>query len=59
MGYVHSISRNRLSLEKANMLQYIYINQRSLRKLETLLANKEEELVEEDRYLQMLRELDV
>ena len=58
MGYVHSISCNRLLLEKANMLQYIYINQRSLWKLETLSANEEEELVEEDRYLQMLGELE-
>jgi len=58
MGYVHSVFRNRLSLEKANMLQYIYINRRSLRKLETPSASEEEELAEEDRYLQMLGELE-
>ena len=51
IGYVHSISHNKLLLEKANMLQYIYINQRLLRKLETPSANEEEELVEEDRCL--------
>jgi len=50
MNYVHSKLRNKLTVERANKLQYIYMNSRTLEKQGTLQPTTEELLEMEETY---------
>jgi hypothetical protein len=51
MNYIHSKTRNSLSLKTVDKLQFIYINYRTLRKLHIKEPTDEELLVIEDRII--------
>jgi hypothetical protein len=57
MNYIHSKIRNRLSVERVDMLQYIYINLRALNKMMNKQTTHhepiEDELIElENKYME-------
>jgi hypothetical protein len=56
MNYIHSKLRNRLSVERADMLQYIYMNSRALDKMNKQTKHHEpteDELIElENKYME-------
>ena len=56
MNYIHSKMRNRLSVERADMLQYIYMNSQGLDKMNNQTKHygfTEAELIElENRYME-------
>jgi hypothetical protein len=52
MNYIHSKTRNSLSLETTDKLQFIYINIRILRKLKKGEPSEEELLAIEDELLE-------
>jgi hypothetical protein len=56
MNYIHSKMRNRLSVERADMLQYIYMNSQALNKMNNQTKHyelTEAELIElENRYME-------
>jgi hypothetical protein len=54
MNYIHSKTRNRLSLERVNKLCFIYINTRTLRKINDYEPTDEELLDYEDNLIQAL-----
>jgi len=51
MNYIHSKLRNRLTAIKVNRLQYIYINERTLRKIARTMPTEEELIGVEDQWL--------
>jgi hypothetical protein len=51
MNYIHSKSRNRLSLEAVDKLLFIYINTQSLRKLNYYKPTADELLAMEDKLM--------
>jgi hypothetical protein len=51
MNYIHSKSRNRLSLKVANKLQFIYTNIQTLRKLNKPKIAEDELLAMEDKLM--------
>ena len=53
MNYIHSKTRNKLSVERTDKLQFIYISIRTLRKLNGPDKTLEELLVMEDKFLGM------
>ncbi len=50
MNYIHSKIRNKLSVERANKLQYIHMNSRTLAKQGNLQPTTEELLEMEEEY---------
>ena len=52
MNYIHSRLRNRLTPERANKLQYIYINERAIRSLEAQVLSEEDMLQMEDDWIE-------
>ena len=53
MNYTHSKIRNRLTPERANKLQYIYMNSRVLAKQKSLQPTTEELLEMEELYTEL------
>jgi hypothetical protein len=51
MNYIHSKLRNRLTTTKVNRLQYIYINERTLRKIARTMFTEEKLIEVEDQWL--------
>jgi hypothetical protein len=54
MNYIHSKTRNKLSVKRTDKLQFIYINIRTLRKLNGPEKTLEKLLVMEDKLLGIL-----
>jgi hypothetical protein len=51
MNYIHLKTQNRLSPERANKLQYIYMNSRTLAKQKFLMPTEDELLMLEEEYI--------
>ena len=55
MNYIHSKTRNRLDLVRADKLQFLHMNIRALSKQKYLQPSEEDLLAWEDEYLQYQR----